>query len=189
MICKTIVTSYKFPKTSKLHLETRPTITAIALPTERLVFLLLNNLHRTLHIQKDVLPSALRQFLCVSASLASIFRKGRIRSPPPTVPTHQELVSHQLTPFQAPKKIRLSTRLVNLRRSLVHKFSWQWKLLHNFTDFVRSVICVRARKGAQKVSPAYLALLYLTTFRFDFGCVLKRGVVRRAGLGTGHVMA
>jgi len=32
MICKTIVTSYKFPKTSKLELETRPTITAIALP-------------------------------------------------------------------------------------------------------------------------------------------------------------
>ena len=31
MICKTIVTSYKFQKTSKLELETRPTITAIAL--------------------------------------------------------------------------------------------------------------------------------------------------------------
>ena len=32
MICKTIVTSYNFPKTPKLELETRPTITAIALP-------------------------------------------------------------------------------------------------------------------------------------------------------------
>ena len=31
MNCKTIVTSYKFHKTSKFQLETRPTITAIAL--------------------------------------------------------------------------------------------------------------------------------------------------------------
>jgi hypothetical protein len=35
MICKTIVTSYKFQKTSKLELETRPTITAIALVESR----------------------------------------------------------------------------------------------------------------------------------------------------------
>jgi hypothetical protein len=43
MICKTIVTSYKLPKTSKLQLETRPTITAIALPRSGLPKNLLNN--------------------------------------------------------------------------------------------------------------------------------------------------
>jgi len=45
MICKTIFTSYKFPKTSKLQLETRPTITAIALLRTRHVRFVLRTQH------------------------------------------------------------------------------------------------------------------------------------------------